>query len=108
MTLHIGALPFRQLDATSFEGHKARLPGLDVRLSGSVVEEGSQVLDFNKDTHLHGAPFYRLSYTFPSSLRETEPTLVVGFAKTKPPVYDLHLESMHESRSGAGVYFGRE
>jgi hypothetical protein len=91
VTLHIGALPFMQLNKRSFEGHRASLPGLDVRLSGNIVEQGTQTLEFNKDTTMHGAPYYRLSYAFPASLREEEPTLVVGVTRTKPPVYDLRF-----------------
>lgn len=90
ITLHIGCLPFMQLDKTTFANHATSLPGLDVHISGNVVEHGKQVFEFTKDTNMHGAPFYRLSYEFPSSLRQTEdPTLVVNFVKTKAPGYDL-------------------
>lgn len=92
ITLHIGCLPFMQLDQRTFDDHAASLPGLDVRLSGNVVERGIQSFSFTKDTNNHGAAFYKLIYAFPASLRnEEDPALVINFVKTKPPVYDLRF-----------------
>lgn len=92
ITLHIGCLPFMQLDQTAFASNAASLPGLDVRLSGNVVEKGTQEFTFDKHHFNHGSAFYKLSYAFPANLREAEePTLVVNFTKTKPPVYDLRF-----------------
>lgn len=91
ISLHIGYIPFHQLTTASFSSNRESLPGLDVELTGNVVESGRRSLTFDKSHSLHGARYYRLTYEFGPELYETEdgPTLYLGFKKTKPPVNDL-------------------
>ncbi|ORY25543.1 hypothetical protein BCR39DRAFT_543951 [Naematelia encephala] len=93
MELHISALPFLQLDGDSFGSDSHSLPGLDVELSGNVVQQGSRTLEFNHDTQCWGRWFYRLKYTFPDSLREngSVPTMIVHWKRTTPPVYPFQM-----------------
>ena len=68
------------------------LPGLNVRLSGNVVEKGERSVKFSAATRLHGAYYYDLTYTFPQSLREGgDPTLLISVKKTEPPKTSLRF-----------------
>lgn len=92
VSLRIGCLPFLQLDGQSFAEGQQSLPGLDVLLSGSIVEHGTRSLTFSKPQKIHGAYYYDLSYSFPSELRgRCDPTLVISFEKTTPPSYPLEF-----------------
>ncbi|RSH80873.1 hypothetical protein EHS25_007042 [Saitozyma podzolica] len=90
VSLRIGCLPFLQLDGQSFAENRQSLPGLDVSLSGSIVDHGTRSLTFSKAQKIHGAYYYDLSYSFASELRgRCDPTLVISVKKTTPPSYPL-------------------
>ena len=91
--LHIGCLPFMQLDGTSFQGSKQSLPGLDITLSGNVAEEAKRTLTFDKTHKLHGAWYYRLVFDFPALREKGEvPELVLGLTQTEPPVSPFRMQ----------------
>lgn len=90
ISLRVGCLPFVQLDQGFLADGKASLPGLDIHLTGSIVEQGVRSVAFSKATKLHGAFFYEVKYKFPESLREAgQPELVIGVKKTTPPAHAL-------------------
>ena len=89
MVLHFGALPFFSLNTKSFADGKVSFPGLDVELSGNVMDEGRLVVDFSKRNKLHGAWFYRVTIEFPKTLQT--PTLRVAVKKTAAPVCPLYV-----------------
>lgn len=89
MTLHIGCLPFLQLNGDSFTTGTTSLPGLDITLSGNVAEKAKRTLSFDKSHKLHGAWHYRLILDFASVAdmcsRDEVPVLTIGLQKTQPP-----------------------
>lgn len=89
MILHIGALPFLQLDGTSFEGNRQSLPGLDVELHGNVTTNGRKTLRFGSAMRTHGAYYYELQYEWDGEIGT--PELVIAFQKTTPPHYPLRM-----------------
>ncbi|KAK8869446.1 hypothetical protein IAR55_000010 [Kwoniella newhampshirensis] len=90
--LSISSLPDFQLNKGAFADGTASLPGLDVALSGNVVEQGNMSISFTGDG-INSFQYYNLTYTIPSPLLEGEdvPELVVGFTKTNPPTYQLFV-----------------
>ncbi|WWD16288.1 hypothetical protein CI109_100714 [Kwoniella shandongensis] len=90
--LSISSLPNFQLNKGAFANGQASLPGLDVSLSGNVVDQGTFSLTFTGDA-INSFEYYNLTYSFPSSLSQGNyvPELVVGFTKTTPPSYDLFV-----------------
>ena len=92
MQLSISALPDFQLSPFSFENGQASLPGLDVMLSGNVVERGNRTLTFTGDD-INGFLYYNLTYSWEgTSLSGEIPELVVGITKTASPSYQLIVE----------------
>jgi len=89
LRLHIGSLPFLQLDGKSFDSDHESLPGLDIQFSGNVVERGQRTLKFGTETRPHGAYHYVLEYTWEGDIGV--PELVIGFKKTTPPQYPLEF-----------------
>jgi hypothetical protein len=87
--LHIGALPFLQLDGQSFTSNREQLPGLDIQFSGNVVERGRRSLKFGSDTRTHGACHYVLEYEWEGNIGI--PELLISFQKTTPPSYPLQF-----------------
>jgi hypothetical protein len=89
--LSISSIPDFQLSNSSFTG-KTSLPGLDVTLSGNVVDQGKKSLSFT-GAQINGFYVYNLTHSFDSSLRDNGevPTLVVEFEKTTPPEYQLYV-----------------
>lgn len=87
--LHIGCLPFFQLNGDSFIGEKEILPGLELTFGGNVAAKSKRTLTFDKSHKLHGAWHYRLVLDFAHesdmASREEEPVLVLGLKKTQPP-----------------------
>lgn len=87
IAIRIGCLPDMQLGHDFLKDGTASLPGLDIHLTGNVVESCQPIITFSLKQKLHGAFFYEVVYQFPSSLREKgDPTLVIGVRKTEPPV----------------------
>lgn len=87
MVLHIGALPFMQLDGNSFASNRESLPGLDVELKGSVADNSTKCLRFASNTRTHGAYHYVLQFEWKGDIGV--PELVIQFEKTTPPQYPL-------------------
>jgi hypothetical protein len=82
-----------QLDKQSFANNTARLPGLDIRLSGNVVDSGRRSFTFAKDQKLHGSWYYRLTYDFDGvDLNDEEPELRIEVETTDPPRYPLQVD----------------
>lgn len=87
--LHIGALPFLQLDGKSFESDRESLPGLEIQFTGNVVERGRRTLKFGSNTKTHDAYHYVLEYSWEGDIGI--PELVIEFKKTAPPQYLLEF-----------------
>ena len=89
--LHISSIPGLQLGLDAFEGGEAVLPGLTIKVTGNVVEQGKRELSFGHA--VHGFPYYRLRYSFQDSMRESGqiPELMVTWKKTRVPTSKLHL-----------------
>jgi hypothetical protein len=87
--LHIGALPFLQLNTKSFDSNSESLPGLDLQLSGNIVERGQRSLRFGSETRTHGVYHYVLQYDWQGDIGV--PELVISFKKQTPPQYPLEL-----------------
>jgi hypothetical protein len=92
LQLSIASQPDFQLAKTAFSNHTASLPGLEVTLSGNVVEQGNRSLAYGAT--INDLYYYNLTYTFPGSLRSagTVPQLVISWKKTAPPSYNLILQ----------------
>lgn len=84
--LHIGCLPFFQMNGDSFSTNTEDLPGLRLTLSGNVAERAKRTLTFDKSHKLHGAWYHRLVFDFAQEeslmSRDEEPCLVLGLERT--------------------------
>jgi hypothetical protein len=92
LQLSIASQPDFQLGKTAFSNHTASLPGLDVTLSGNVVEQGNRSLTYGAT--INDLYYYNLTYTFPGNLQSgaAVPELVISWKKTAPPSYNLILQ----------------
>lgn len=92
MQLSISSIPDFQLGPDAFSNGQASLPGLDVVLSGNVVEQGNRSLTYT-GAMINSFYYYNLTYTIPSDLMDggDVPELVITFTKTSPPSYDLYV-----------------
>jgi hypothetical protein len=86
IAIRIGCIPDVHLGHDFLQDGTASLPGLDLRISGNVVENSKRTISFSLKQKLHGAFYYEIVYTFPPSLRDSDvPTLVISVKKTDPP-----------------------
>lgn len=85
MRLHISTFPEIQLEVEAFSSpalSDVALPGMNVRLTGNVVDQARPTLGYT-GASLHGWRYYVLEYELPSSLLENDvvPELVVRLEK---------------------------
>ena len=93
MTVVISPIPDHQFGTGSFNNsdHSESLPGLDVSLSGNVIDQGSLNLAYTGDA-INGFNYYNLTVEFAGALGDEVPELVLGFKKTTPPTYNLYVD----------------
>jgi hypothetical protein len=90
--LSISSLPDFQLDKGAFKDNSETLPGLEVDISGNVVDSGNKTLTYT-NADINGFVYYNLTYTFdPAEMQEDTPELIVSFTKTTPPQYSLYVD----------------
>lgn len=68
------------------------MPGLDIELTGNIVDTGHKTLEFSQSTKRWDSWYYRLKYTFPDAVgADIVPELVISLRKVTPPDYPFEM-----------------